>query len=151
MKIIATNKKAYFDYEVLDTLECGIVLRGDEVKSLRAGHVNMTGSFAVIHDGELTLLNLNISPYSHAYQKDLEATRTRVLLVHKRELMRLVGEISKKGLTLVPLKLYFNNRAKVKLELGLCRHKKAASKKQEIKERDIARETSRELRDKYSK
>lgn len=150
MKIITTNKKAFFDYEVLDTIECGIVLRGDEVKSLRAGHVNMTGSFAIIHDGELNLLNLSISPYSHAYEKnEAEATRTRILLVHKRELMKLVGEMSKKGLTLVPLKLYFNDRAKVKLELGLCRHKKAASKKQEIKERDIARETRRELREKY--
>lgn len=150
MKIITTNKKAYFDYEILDTIECGIVLQGDEVKSLRAGHCNLTGSFATIHEGELMLLNVHIAPYSHAYEKkDEDSRRSRKLLVHKRELMRVVGEISKKGITLVPLKIYFNDRAKVKIDLGLCRHKKAASKKQEIKERDITRETRRELGGKY--
>ncbi len=150
MKIITQNKKARFEYEVLDTLETGIVLTGDEVKSLRAGHVNLTGSFATITKGELFLLNCHITPYDKAYRKDEEAaSRTRKLLVHRRELNKIVGEVSQKGITLVPLKLYFNPKSKVKVELGLCKHKKAAGKKQAIKERDIKRETSRELKNVY--
>jgi len=147
MKIITQNKKARFEYEVLDTIETGIVLTGDEVKSLRAGHVNLTGSFATITKGELFLLNCHITPYDKAYQKDEETTsRTRKLLIHRRELNKIVGEVSQKGITLVPLKLYFNPRSKVKVELGLCKHKKAAGKKQVLKERDIKRETAREIK-----
>ena len=147
MKIITQNKKAFHDYEVLEKIETGIVLTGDEVKSLRAGHVSIVGTFAHIHQGELNLLNCNISPYSHAYSKSDElARRTRKLLVHKRELVRIIGDISKKGITLVPLKLYFNDKGKVKVELGLCKHKKAHSQKQELKERDINRQTRRELK-----
>lgn len=147
MKIITQNKKARFDYEVHDTFEAGIVLTGDEVKSLRAGHVNLTGSFAVVTQGELFLLNCHITPYEKAYKKDEElASRSRKLLVHKRELNKLVGEISQKGVTLVPLKLYFNEKSKVKVEVGVCKHKKAVGKKQALRERDIKRETDRELK-----
>lgn len=147
MKIISQNKKARFDYQVNATIEAGIVLNGDEVKSLRAGHVNLTGAFAVITRGELYLINCHITPYEKAYTKDEElALRSRKLLVHKRELNKLVGEISQKGITLVPLKLYFNHKSKVKVEVGLCKHKKAAGKKQALKERDIKRETDRELK-----
>lgn len=147
MKIITQNKKARFDYEVYDTFEAGIVLTGDEVKSLRAGHVNLTGTFAVVTQGELFLLNCHITPYEKAYKKDEElASRSRKLLVHKRELNKLVGEISQKGVTLVPLKLYFNEKSKVKVEVGVCKHKKAAGKKQALRERDIKRETDRELK-----
>ncbi len=147
MKIITKNKKAFFDYEVLDKIQAGIVLTGDEVKSLRAGNVNLTGSFATIHNGELFLLNCHISQYEKAYKKDEELSkRSRKLLVHKKELNRLIGDISCKGVTLVPLMLYFNPRSKVKVEIGLCKHRKAAGKKQLLKERDIKRETSRELK-----
>lgn len=146
MKIIATNKKALFDYTILDRLEAGIVLTGDEVKSLRAGHVSLTGSFATITKGELFLLNCRITPYSHAYSKDEEkASRSRKLLVHRRELEKLVGMISRKGVTLLPLKIYFT-KGLVKIELGLGKHKKATDKKQKIKERDIAREAEREIK-----
>ena len=134
---------------MLDTLEVGIVLFGDEVKSLRAGHVNMTGSYATFSKGELFLIGTHISPYSHAYTKSEENTeRSRKLLLHRREMVRLIGDMSKKGLTLVPLKLYFS-RGKVKLELGIAKHKKAAGKKKEKKEHDIKRETARELKDSY--
>ena len=151
MKIITQNKKAFHDYEILERLEAGIVLTGDEVKSLRAGHVSLTGCFAHVHQGQLMLLNCSITPYSHAYTKGTdEAARTRVLLVHKRELTKLVGIIARKGVTLIPLKLYFNEKGKVKVELGLGKHKKAHAQKQELKERDIARETRRELRGKYT-
>jgi len=150
MKIISQNKKARFDYEVLDTLEAGIVLTGDEVKALRAGQVNLTGSFANIHRGELFLLNCHITPYDKAFRKDEEAaTRTRKLLIHKRQLVRLIGDISKKGLTLVPLKLYFNPRSKVKVEIGLCKHKKSTDKKKAMQEKDIRRQTEREVKDVY--
>ncbi len=150
MKIVAQNKKATFDYEILERLEAGIVLTGDEVKSLRAGHASLVGSFATIHDGQLFLLNCNITPFSHAYQaKKEDATRSRKLLVSRRELNRLIGDISRKGVTLVALKIYFNDRNYAKVELGIAKHKKAANKKESIKERDIKRETSRELRGKY--
>src|SRR5579871_2945272 len=150
MKVIAQNKKAFFDYEVLDRLETGIVLTGDEVKSLRAGQVSLVGAFAVVKGSELYLINCNITLYKQAYmKKEEEATRSRKLLLHRRELDRLIGDMSKKGITLVPLSLYFNDKNKIKLELGICKHKKAASKKQTIKERDIDRQTRREIKDVY--
>jgi len=150
MKIITKNKKAFFDYTIIDKLEAGIVLRGDEVKSLRAGQISLNGSFATFYQGELFLLNANISTYSHAYQtNELDTVRTRKLLLHKKEINRLIGEISQKGITLVPLALYFNARSKVKVEIGICKHKKAAGKKEDIKERDIKRETARDLKNIY--
>lgn len=150
MKIITKNKKALFDYQVLDKLEAGLVLTGDEVKSLRAGKISLNGSFATFHQNELFLLNANISTYSHAYQvNEANNTRSRKLLLHKKEITRLIGEVSQKGVTLVPLMLYFNARSKVKVELGVCRHKKAAGKKQDLIERDINRETARDLKNLY--
>ena len=130
MKIIAQNKKAFFDYEISDRIEAGIVLTGDEVKSLRAGHCSLIGAFATFHQGELFLINANITPYSHAYSKDEKtATRSRKLLLSKRELMRLFGDLTKKGITILPLKIYFNDKGKVKVEIGVGKHKKAAGKK----------------------
>lgn len=150
MKIITQNKKAFHDYHILDTLEAGIVLTGDEVKSIRAGHASLIGSFANVHEGEFFIVNMQITPYEKAYrQNEEQARRTRKLLVHRKELSRLVGEISLKGVTLVPLKLYFNERNLVKVTIGIAKHKKAEGKKQALKERDIQRETSRELRNKY--
>lgn len=150
MKIIAKNKKAFHDYTILDTIEAGIVLTGDEVKSLRAGRCSLIGAYAVAKDGELYMINCHIPVYEYAYEKNEEKSkRSRKLLLHKRELGRLIGDISKKGVTLVPLKLYFNKRGLVKVELGICKHKKAPDKKKVLKERDIKRETARELKDKY--
>ena len=147
MKIFAQNRKVFFDYEILDTIEAGIVLTGDEVKSIKAGHVSLVGSFATIHNGELFILNCKITPYSHAAQKnEEEASRSRKLLVHRREISRLVGALSRKGITILPLKIYANERNKIKVELGLGKHKKAAGKKEAIRERDIKRETERELK-----
>jgi len=147
MKLITKNKKAFFEYEILDTIEAGIVLTGDEVKSLRAGQVNLTGAFATVHDGQLNLINCTIAAYAQAYAKrDDLAQRTRRLLLHRRELDRIIGDISRKGVTIVPLSLYFNKRNIVKVELGVCKAKKAAGKKLAIKERDIKRETAREIK-----
>jgi SsrA-binding protein len=147
MKLITKNKKAFFEYDILDKLEAGIVLRGDEVKALRAGQVSLVGSFATVHDGELYLINCNISLYAQAYSKEAyDSLRSRKLLLHRRELGKLIGDISKKGITVVPLSLYFSDKSKVKVELGICKSKKAAGKKQALKERDIKRETGRELK-----
>lgn len=149
MRLVTQNKKAFHDYEILDRFEAGIVLTGDEVKSLRAGTVSLTGSFATMHQGELYLINCHISPYVKAFiKRDEDERRRRKLLVTRRELARLAGDISKKGVTLVPLKIYFNDRNKAKVEIAVAKHKKAASKKQLLKERDIRRETEREIRGK---
>jgi len=146
MKIIHVNKKALHDYEIHEKLEAGIVLTGDEVKSLRQGNVSLKESFATIHEGEITLLNAYIAPYSHAYSKKEDTSRrTRKLLLHKREINKLVGAVAKKGLTLVPLKIYFK-KGYVKVEIGLAKHKKAHSKKRELREKDIKRETEREIK-----
>ena len=146
MKLITKNKRAFHDYEILDTVEAGIVLSGDEVKSIRQGNVSLSDAFATIHEGEVTLLNCYIAPYSHAYAKEDKSRRTRKLLLHRREINKLVGGVSRKGLTIVPLKLYFSDRGYIKVELGLAKHKKAVDKKRELRERDIKREAAREIK-----
>jgi SsrA-binding protein len=147
MHIITQNKQAYFEYEILEKIEAGIVLTGDEVKSLRAHQVSLQGSFATVHAGELYLINCKITPYTKAYtKKEEETSRPRKLLLHKRQLNRIIGAVAKKGVTIVPLKLYLSDRSIVKVEIGMCRHKKAVDKKQVLKERDIRRETAREIK-----
>src|SRR5437588_732554 len=106
MKIIAVNKKAYHDYEILDAIEAGIVLIGDEVKSIRNKGVQINDAFATVHKGEINLVNCFIAPYSHAYSKKDTSRQTRKLLLHRKEIARLIGDVSRKGLTLLPLKLY---------------------------------------------
>lgn len=149
MKIMSSNKKAFFNYEIFDRYEAGIVLNGDEVKSIRNNGVSINDAFAVITSGELTLINCHITAYSHAYSKADTSRRSRKLLMHKREIHKLIGEIARKGLTLIPLKIYFNARGYLKVELGLGKHKKAGDKKATLKERDIKRETLREARVKF--
>jgi len=147
MKIITKNKKAFFDYDILSRFEAGVVLKGDEVKSIRKGEINLTGAFITVHENELFMINAFIASYSHAFQKNEEQTRrSRKLLVHKRELHRLIGDIARKGITLIPLALYFNDKRLVKLDVGICKHKKSHQKKEEMRERDIKRETARELK-----
>lgn len=147
MKIVAKNKKAFHDYDVLDKIEAGLVLTGDEVKSLREGKLNLTGSFASFHNNQLFMVNAHITPYKAAYQKrEDDARRSRKLLLHKKELSKLQGKIAEKGITLVPLKVYFTAKNIAKVELGLCKSKKDTGKKQALKERDIKRETQRELK-----
>ena len=148
MKLILKNKKAYHDYHVLNTLEAGVALTGEEVKSLRAGHGNLTGAFATFHGSELFIINMHITPYEQSYRKDEElAKRSRKLLLHKKELSRLAGEVSQKGVTLIPLSLYFNKRSIIKVELGVCKHKDAPSKKRELREKDITRQAHREMKE----
>jgi len=151
MKIICTNRKARRDYEILETMEAGLVLVGTEVKSLRDGQAQLKDSFAAIDDGELYLYNAHINPYRMGNRFNHEPTRTRKLLMHEREIRRLIGKIREKGLTLIPLRLYFNDSGKVKVELGLARGKRSYDKRREIAERDAKREMRRAVKDKERK
>jgi len=146
MKIISTNKKAYFNYEILETYEAGISLMGSEVKSIREGRISLKESYAEIKDGEVVLVNCHISPYEPANRFNHEPTRERKLLLHRREIKRLIGKILEKGLTLVPTKVLINDKGKVKVEVSLAKGKRAYQKREIIKERDREREMRAEMK-----
>ncbi len=148
MKRIATNKRARYEYAIVEKIEAGIALMGTEVKSLREGKVTITDTYALVEGDQLILRGLHISPYSHSSQQDIDPRRDRKLLLHKKEIRRMIGKIREKGLTLVPLCLYFNERGLVKVELALARGKKTYDKRRTIKDRDMARDLGRELKDK---
>ena len=146
IKVIVQNRKARFDYEILDSYETGIVLQGTEVKSLRAGKVNLKDSFAAIEKGEVVLHSVHISPYEPANRFNHPPERPRKLLLHRGEIRRLIGRTEQKGLTLVPLKLYFK-RGKAKVELALVRGKKQFDKRQTIAAREARRDIERALKE----
>jgi SsrA-binding protein len=139
MKIIANNRKAYHDYEILETTEAGITLTGSEVKSARAARVNISEAYAQCHKGELYILNLHINPYERMGGYVPDPLRKRKLLLHKKEISALVAEVERKKLTLIPLSLYFK-RQWVKVEIGLCRGRKKYDKRQKIAEQDSRRQ-----------
>ena len=144
-KLIATNRRARFEYEILDTLEAGIALLGPEVKSLRAGRANLSDAYATVRRGEVFLVNAHISPYDNAVRDNPDPRRARKLLLHKREIRRLQGQVAERGRTLVPLSLYF--RAGIaKVELAVARGKRRYDKRDTIRRRDQERELRRELR-----
>lgn len=138
-KVLATNREAYYNYHILETHECGIALTGTEVKSIREGRCNLKDSYAQIRNGEAWLLNAHISPYSHGNRENHEPTRARKLLLHKREIERLIGKAQEKGLTLVPTKMYLKNE-RVKLELAIAKGKKLFDKRETEKRREADRE-----------
>ncbi len=145
---IAENKEAKLKYDILEKYEAGIVLEGPEVKSLRTkGTVSFKDSFVKIINGEAWLYNLYIAPYKHATVSPPDPLRTRKLLLHKREIMRLYGKVQEKGLTIIPLRLYWKNN-KVKVEIALARGKKLHDRRREIRERDLRRELEREFKGK---
>jgi len=146
IKIVSENRKARHDYHIHETYETGIVLTGTEVKSLRAGKANLKDSYARIENGEVMLHNMHISPYEQGNRYNHEPLRTRKLLMHKAEILKLFGKTREKGYALIPLKLYFT-RGKAKLELGLATGKKLYDKRQDIAERDAKRELDRAFRD----
>jgi SsrA-binding protein len=146
MKPIATNQKAYRDYEVLESFEAGIELRGGEVKSLRAAKLNLNDSFAKVEQGQVVLYNAHINPYAQASYLNPDPVRPRRLLLHKRQIERIYSLLSQRGLTLVPLKAYFNDRGFAKVEIALCKGKKLYDKRRDIKERETARTMRRMLR-----
>jgi SsrA-binding protein len=146
-KLIAENRKARHSYFIEDTLECGIVLEGSEVKSLREGQANIAESYATVDDGELFLVNAYIAPYKQAQTFGHEERRRRKLLASKRELSRLWNGIGREGMTLIPLRLYFNEKGRAKLLIGLAKGKKMADKRETEKERDWNRQKARLLRE----
>jgi SsrA-binding protein len=146
MTTIATNKKAYHNYFLQEKWECGIALNGGEVKSIRAGGASFADAFAHIDKGELFLYNLHINPYEQASYLNEEPSRPRKLLVHAKEIERINGHLTRKGLTLIPTKMYFNKRGWVKVEVAVGQGKKLYDKREDIKTRDIKREIARSVK-----
>jgi SsrA-binding protein len=140
--LITSNRRARHDYAVLDSVEAGIVLTGTEVKSLRAGRASLADAFATVDDGEVWLRNVHIPEYTQGTWTNHEPRRTRKLLLHRKEIIRLIGKTKEKGLSLVPLSLYFKD-GKVKVELALVRGKKSYDKRQDLARRDAQREMTR--------
>jgi len=144
-KLVATNRRARFEYELLDTYEAGLVLRGPEVKSLRAGKASLGDSYAVVRRGEMYLMNAHIGPYEEAGRENSDPRRERKLLLHRAEIARLAGDVSERGFTLVPVSLYFKD-GRAKVELALARGKKLHDKRETIRRREEEREVQRTLR-----
>ena len=142
-KVVAENRRARFDYEIEDKFEAGIALTGTEVKSLRFGEGSIAESYAEVKDGEVWLINANIPEFSHGNRFNHEPKRPRRLLLHRRQIDKLIGATQREGYTVVPLKIYFNDQGRAKIELGLGRGKKLHDKRDSIKDRDSARELQR--------
>jgi SsrA-binding protein len=144
---VATNRRARHRYELVETLECGVELLGTEVKALRDGSAQLVDAYATIADGEVWLLNAHIPPYPPAAENNHDPERPRKLLLHRREIDRLVGRLERKGLTLVPTRIYFKG-PRAKVELALARGKEQKDRRREIRDRDVRREVEREFRHK---
>jgi SsrA-binding protein len=142
---IIRNKKARFEYEILDTFEAGVVLRGTEVKSIRQKKVNIQESYARIKDGEVFIVGMNVSVYEMGNRFNHDPLRERKLLMHKHEIKKLIGKLNEKGYTLVPLRMYIKN-GKVKIELGLGKGKAVYDKKKSIQDRDMKRDMQRDIK-----
>jgi SsrA-binding protein len=145
-KLIATNRKAFFDYAIEEKIEAGIVLKGTEVKSMREGRVNLREAYASVQDGEVILHNCHISPYTHGNIMNHDPVRPRKLLLHRKEINKLLGKTQQKGLTLVPLRMYFSARGHAKVELALAKGKKQYDRRETIKDREAGREIQREIK-----
>lgn len=146
MRLIAKNKKAFFNYEILETFEAGVALVGSEVKSIREGRISLKESYAEIKEGEVFLVSCHVSPYEAANRFNHDPLRDRKLLLHRREIKRLTGKIKERGLTLVPTKVLINDKGKVKIELALAKGKRTYQKREAIRERDRDREMQAELK-----
>lgn len=142
IKIICKNRKAFFNFEIEDAFECGIVLLGSEVKSLRNGKANLSDSYGKVRNGEIFLVEAHISPYSQSNRLNHEPLRERKLLLHKKQIKRLAGKVAERGFSLIPLKMYFKN-GKVKVEMALARGKKTYDKRDAIKKKEQRRELER--------
>jgi SsrA-binding protein len=145
---IAENRRARFDYFIEETVEAGIMLVGTEVKSLRDGRANIAESYAAVEGREIVLINADIPPYGHANRFNHEPRRPRKLLLHRRQLDKLIGAVQREGRTIIPLRLYFNDKGRAKLELALAKGKKLHDKRETSAERDWQRDKARLLRDK---
>ena len=147
VKVVAENRRARFDYHIDETFEAGIALTGTEVKSLRFGEGSIAESYAEVRNGEVWLVNSNVPEFSHGNRFNHEPKRPRKLLMHEREIARLQGSVERKGMTLVPLSIYFNGRGRAKVELALAKGKNVADKRATIKERDWKRDKARLMRE----
>lgn len=147
-KTVAENRRARFDYYIEDKFEAGLALHGTEVKALRAGEASIAESYAEVRGGEVWLVNANIPEYSHGNRLNHEPRRPRKLLFHAREIERMLGAVERKGMTLVPLSIYFNATGRAKVELALAKGKQAHDKRQSMKERDWKRDKARLMREK---
>jgi SsrA-binding protein len=145
-RLVAENRKAYHDYHIIETMEAGVALLGTEVKAIREGRVNLRDSFARVEDGEVFVYNIHISPYSHRGYADHEPTRRRKLLLHRQEIRKLIGRTVERGMTLVPVRLYFKN-GRVKLAVSLVKGKQAHDKRETIRKREADRETRAALKE----
>lgn len=146
-KAVVTNRKAYHEYFIEEKFEAGIVLQGTEVKSLREGRANLQDSYASVRDGEIFLHHCHISPYSHGNIMNHDPLRVRKLLLHKKEINKLLGKTQQKGLTLIPLRIYFSQRGQAKIELGLAKGKKLYDRRESIKSREAGREVERAIKE----
>ncbi len=146
IKVVANNKKARHEYFIEETYEAGISLKGTEVKSIRLGMVNLKDGYAEVKNGEVILHNVHISPYEKGNIFNVDSTRPRKLLLHKREIRKLIGYINQKGMTLIPLQLYINDRGLVKLQLAVAKGKKLHDKRDTIAKKDAQRRIQKELR-----
>ena len=144
-KSICKNRKAHFLYSIDETIEAGLVLTGSEVKSLRAGKGSLIDAYAKVSEGELWLHGANITPYSHARYEESDATRTRKLLAHKKEIKRLIGKVKEKGFSLIPLSIYFKE-GRAKMELALAKGKRQYDKREDIKRREQEREMAKAMK-----
>ena len=149
IKVIASNRRARHDYQIIDTYEAGIVLEGSEIKSIREGHVQLKDSFAHVRDGEMFLIGSYIGPYAFSRGGGHEPERSRKLLLQRRQIDRIASDLAEKGLTVIPLRLYLK-KGKAKVELGLGRGKRTIDKRETIKQRDLDREMERSLRGRRS-
>ncbi len=145
-KVVATNRKAFHDYAIQEKLEAGIVLKGTEVKSLREGRVNLRDSYASVNHGEVVLHHCHVSPYSHGNIMNHDPLRPRKLLLHRREISKLLGKTQQQGLTLIPLRIYFSSRGKAKVEIALAKGKKQYDRREAIKAREAGREVERAMK-----
>lgn len=148
VKVVATNRKAYHEYYIQDTVEAGLVLMGSEIKSIRAGRVSLQEGFVLFENGEAWLINVHIAPYDPASRQNHEPKRRRKLLLHRREIERLQGRVQEKGYTLVPTRLYLKD-GRAKVELGLGRGKKLYDKRETIAKQDSRRQIERALKERY--
>ena len=146
-KVVAENRRARFDYALDERFEAGIALAGTEVKSLRFGEGSIAESYAEVRDGEVWLINANIPEFSHGNRFNHEPKRPRKLLLHQREIEKMIGAVERKGMTLIPLSIYFNSRGRAKVELALAKGKQAHDKRQTIKDRDWQRDKARLMRE----
>ena len=150
-KVVASNRKAFHNYSIEEKIEAGLILKGTEVKSLREGRVNLREAYAIVAQGKAVLHNCHIGEYSHGNIMNHEPLRTRGLLLHKKQIQKLIGQVQQKGLTIVPLRIYFNLRGTAKIELGLARGKKHYDRRESVKKREAGREMERAMKSRQQK